>query len=44
MRKDYIIFDFDNTLIDSLGYWHTALDKDMFFLHNLKPNKKMKNL
>ena len=44
MKKDYIIFDFDNTLVDSLAYWHIALDKDMFILHNLKPNKEMKNL
>ena len=44
MKKDYIIFDFDNTLVDSLGYWHKALDKDMFLLHSLKPNKEMKNL
>lgn len=44
MTKEYIIFDFDNTLVDSLAYWHKALDKDMFLLHGLKPNKKMKDL
>lgn len=44
MKKDYIIFDFDNTLVHSLQYWHKVIDKQMFKLYGQKPNKQMKKL
>lgn len=44
MNKEFIIFDFDNTLVDSLGYWKITTDKLMFEKYGLKPNPQMPQL
>lgn len=40
-NKDVIIFDFDNTLVNSLDYWYDVIDKQTFKKYSLKPDKKM---
>ena len=30
MKKEYIIFDFDNTIVTSLDYWYKVMDKETF--------------
>lgn len=35
------MFDFDNTLVNSLYCWNKVIDKEMFKKHNLKPDKRM---
>lgn len=42
--KDYIIFDFDNTLVDSLGYWAKTEFKQLFLMYGKKPDKRFKEL
>ena len=44
MDKQYIIFDFDNTLVNSLGYWAKTEYKQLFKLYNKKPDKRFKKL
>ena len=44
MDKQYIIFDFDNTLVDSLGYWAKTEFKQLFKIYGKKPNKNFKKL
>lgn len=41
MKKiKYVMFDFDNTLVDSLKYWYGAIDKEAFIHFNSKVSKK----
>jgi len=42
MNRDIIMFDFDNTIVNSLEYWHKVLDKEMFIKYGQKPNPIMK--
>ena len=42
--KEYIIFDFDNTLVDSLGYWAKTEFKQLFYIYGKKPDKRFKKL
>ena len=42
--KEYIIFDFDNTLVDSLGYWAKTEFKQLFIMYGKKPDKRFKKL
>ena len=42
--KEYIIFDFDNTLVNSLGYWAKTEFVQLFKLYNKKPDKRFKKL
>lgn len=42
MAKEIIIFDFDNTLVNSLKYWYKVMDKQLFNKLNVKIDKKMK--
>ena len=44
MNKNTIIFDFDNTLVNSLKYWFYETNITTFKLYGLKPNKNLKNL
>lgn len=30
MKKEYIIFDFDNTIVNSLDHWYKVMDKETF--------------
>ena len=30
MTKEYVIFDFDNTIVNSLDYWYKVMDKESF--------------
>jgi len=39
MKKDIIIFDFDDTIVESLKYWHYVFDKLMFKKYGFKDNK-----
>ena len=38
----YIMFDFDNTLVDSLKFWYDTIDKEAFKFFGEKPNKDFK--
>lgn len=38
-KHDIIMFDFDNTLVDSLKYWYKVQDKLAYKHYNIKPNK-----
>ncbi|MBQ8792048.1 MAG: HAD family phosphatase [Clostridia bacterium] len=44
MEKDIIMFDFDNTLVDSLPLWYKVLDEEMFTLYGKKVDKNMPQL
>ncbi len=37
-KHNIIMFDFDNTLVDSLKYWYKVQDKLAYKHYNLKPN------
>ncbi len=39
MKQKIIIFDFDNTLVDSLKYWYDIQNKKMFTLYGKKIDK-----
>lgn len=39
MKQKVILFDFDNTLVDSLKYWYKILNKDMFIKYKKKIDK-----
>lgn len=39
MKQNIVMFDFDNTLVDSLKYWYYIQNKKMFVLHNRKIDK-----
>ena len=41
MEKKYIIFDFDNTIMDSLWCWYKVMNEDSFVAYGQKPNKQM---
>lgn len=43
MKQQVILFDFDNTLVDSLKYWYKILNKDMFLKYNKKIDKDFPN-
>ena len=36
----YIMFDFDNTLVDSLKFWYDSIDRKAFKFFGLKQNKE----
>ena len=40
MKYKYILFDYDNTTVDSLKWWHKVMKKECFYYYGLKPNKK----
>lgn len=42
MKKDIILFDLDNTIVNSLDYWYDVIDKQTFKKFNLKVDKRMK--
>lgn len=44
MKKDFVIFDFDNTLVNSLACWRKVVDVEMFKHYGLKPNPEMKKI
>ena len=44
MDKQYIIFDFDNTLVNSLDYWAKTEFKQLFKIYGKKPDKNFKKL
>ena len=44
MKYKYIMFDFDNTTVDSLDYWHYVQFNEAFRHYGMKPNKSVKNL
>lgn len=39
MEQNYIVFDFDNTVVNSVGYWLKAINKDTFKHFGVKPDK-----
>ena len=39
MTKKAIIFDFDNTLVNSLKYWYYEMNKTTFKIYGKKPDK-----
>lgn len=42
MNKEYIIFDFDNTIVNSLDYWYKVMDKESFKYFGTKCIKDFK--
>ncbi len=42
MTKEIVIFDFDNTIVNSLDYWHHVIDNLMFKKYGLKVDKNMR--
>lgn len=44
MNKNIIIFDFDSTLVDSLGFWRKTIEHLSYEYYNLKPNKNLRGL
>lgn len=42
MDKKIVIFDFDNTIVNSLDYWHKVIDKEAFIAFGQKPYRDMK--
>ena len=44
MTKKAIIFDFDNTLVNSLKYWYFEMNKTTFKLYGKAPNKEFVKL
>ncbi|MBE7073634.1 MAG: HAD family hydrolase [Clostridiales bacterium] len=44
MEHQIIMFDFDNTLVKSLKFWHKVLDKETFWFFGKKPNKRMSQI
>lgn len=44
MNKNTIIFDFDNTIVDSLKYWYYEMNKTIFRIYGLKPDKRIVEL
>ena len=39
MKQKVVMFDFDNTLVDSLKYWYNIQNKKMFILYGFKVDK-----
>ena len=44
MTKKAIIFDFDNTLVNSLKYWYFEMNKTTFIKYGKKPDKEFVRL
>ena len=44
MKYKYVMFDFDNTTVDSLDYWHYVQFNEAFIHYGMKPNKSVQNL
>ena len=44
MKKDIVIFDFDDTIVSSIILWRKAINVELFKLFGLKPNKEMKKV
>ena len=42
MDKNIVIFDFDNTIVNSLDYWHKVIDCETFVAFGKPPFKDMK--
>ena len=43
MAKQVVMFDFDNTIVDSLSSWYEMMTKTMFKRYNSKPSKELKD-
>ena len=43
MKYKYIMFDFDNTTVDSLDYWHRVMQKEAFIDFGVKVDKSFKH-
>ena len=37
MDKNIYLFDFDNTIADSLDFWYDVMDRHTFIVFGLKP-------
>ena len=44
MKYKYVMFDFDNTTVDSLYYWHYVQFNEAFIHYGMRPNKSVKRL
>ena len=44
MDKEVVIFDFDNTIVDSLKYWKKVVEVEMFKKFGVKPQKEFHRL
>ena len=44
MEKQICIFDFDNTLVSSIKFWHKVINIDGFKKFGLEPNPEMKKM
>lgn len=44
MNKQILIFDFDNTLVNSLEFWLDVVDNQTFKKYGLKPNPEIKKV
>ena len=43
MKYKYVMFDFDNTTVDSLDYWHRVMQKEAFIDFGVKIDKSFKH-
>jgi len=44
LNKEHIVFDFDNTLVNSLTYWYKTLTKDIFKYFKIKGDERINEL
>ena len=44
MKKDVVIFDFDSTLVDSLGFWKKTIEKLSYKHYGVKPDNRLKGI
>lgn len=40
-KKKFIMFDFDNTLVNSLKFWYKSIDQEAFNTSNQKETKTL---
>ena len=41
MNKKIVVFDFDNTLVNSIDHWRKAINVDLFKFYGIRPIKEM---
>ena len=44
MKKDIMLFDFDSTLVDSLGFWKKTIEKLSYKHYGIKPDSRLKGI
>ena len=44
MNKKIVIFDFDNTIVNSIDHWRKAINVDLFKFYGIRPIPEMKKI